>query len=120
MGNSINSYKTEWTDNDNIVLFVDLNGFQVGIVEICIFKQGERKGEAYIWNLHVIEVGRMKGYGSHLIKKAIKIAKDHGCTRATLEWDIRDSPYWVYDWYTRLGFEEKKFGKGCAWMEKKL
>jgi hypothetical protein len=38
----------------------------------------------------------------------------------TLEWDRRDSPQWVFDWYTRQGFDEREFSEGYAMMVKDM
>ena len=45
MGYSINSYKTEWTDNDNIVLFVDLNGFKLELSRSAYSNRANAKGK---------------------------------------------------------------------------
>lgn len=114
-------YCTEWTDCDNVVISLYEKGddFQIGIIEVRLF-HGRRKGEAYIWNLSVDEGHRGKGYGRALLSEALDTAMCADCTTAVLEWDKRDTPFWVYDWYKRNGFDEKELGKGYALMIKKL
>lgn len=118
----IRNYEIRWHNvNNNIISLCEIGKYiPCGVVEVSVFKEGEQKGEAYIWNLHVRESMRGKGYGRQLLEKAIEVAFDAGCTKATLEWDIKDSPQWVLDWYVRNGFEEKEFGRGYAHMEKTL
>ena len=116
----IKTYQTRWNDKDNFIFIGGRGSRIMACIEMTVFKEGDHKGEAYLWNLHVDEQYRLCGFGRELIDCALESARIFNCTRATLEWDIKDSPQWVFDWYTRLGFEEKKFGKGCAWMEKKL
>ncbi len=114
-------YRTEWTDCDNVVisLYEKGNDIQIGIIEVKIY-HGEHKGEAYIWNLSVSESHRGKGYGRVLLNKALYLVEGEDCTTAALEWDERDTPYWVYEWYGRKGFEEKGFSRGYALMIKKM
>jgi ribosomal protein S18 acetylase RimI-like enzyme len=85
-----------------------------------IFKDGVHKGEAYLWNLHVRGECRRLGFGRTLLLRAISVARSRGCEMATLDWDIKESPRWVFDWYTRNGFEEREFGRDCAFMVKTL
>lgn len=116
----IRYYRTRWTDCDNVVisLFFERGGdTQIGIVEIKIF-HGKNEGKAYIWNLHVSENHRGKGYGRALLSDALNIAMCADCKEVALEWDKRDTPQWVYDWYARNGFEVTEFGKGYAMMKK--
>jgi hypothetical protein len=52
--------------------------------------------------------------------EAHKTAKHLGAKVTALEWSLEESPHWVFDWYCRLGYDEKEFGKGCALMKKEL
>ena len=113
-------YSTEWTNTDNTVisLYEKGNTLQIGIVEVTVFKTGDRKGEAYMWNLHVNEDHRGRGYGRALLSEAYDVAMLAGCETVTLEWESEDTPQWVFDWYVREGFDERKFGAGYAFMAK--
>lgn len=113
-------YRTEWTNTDNVVISLYENGntMQAGIVEVTVFKTGDRRGEAYLWNLHVTEDCRGRGYGRALLSEAYDVAMLADCDRITLDWELKDSPYWVFDWYVREGFDEREFGRGCAFMVK--
>ena len=113
-------YRAKWPTCDNIVVSAWEDSVQVGIIEIHIFKEGPRKGEAHLWNLHVDQEYRGEGCGRILLQNAIFIAKESGCNVATLDWDIKEAPKWVFDWYTRNGFEEREFGRDCAFMVKTL
>lgn len=120
----IKQYITEWADCNNVViaLYEATNKeIQIGIVEVKLFKLGsKRTGEAYIWNLYLNTDKRGVGYGRVLLKAALDLAKTHGCHTAILEWDRRDSPQWVFDWYCRQCFDEKEFGNGYALLQKEL
>lgn len=115
------TYRTRWTDNDNVIIMLFAPGDiePSGIVEVRIDK-GRRKGQAYIWNLHVSKRSRRRGYGQALLDSALTEARVSDYTEAVLEWDLRDSPHWVLDWYCRQGFNESEFGNGCALMRKDL
>ena len=115
----IRIYRTRWPICDNVVISAWEDFTQVGIVELMIFK-GEHERGGYIGNLHVNAERRGKGYGRTLLKAATNIAKNSGCKTATLGWSIGEYQKWVFDWYTRNGFEERGFGRDCAFMEKEL
>ena len=119
------TYITEWKDKDNVIISLwHLNERddteQVGVVELAVYKHGEHEGEALVWNLYVDEGHRRKGLAQKLMDEAHKTAKHLGAKVTALEWSLKDSPYWVFDWYTRLGYDEKEIGNGCALMKRPL
>ena len=93
---------------------------QVGVVELVVYKHGEHEGEALVWNLHVNEDHRCKGLARKLMDEAHKTAKHLGAKVTALEWSLKESPYWVIEWYYRLGYDEKEFGDGYALMKRPL
>ena len=93
---------------------------QVGVVELAVYKHGEHDGEALVWNLYVNEEHRRKGLARKLMDEAHKTAKHLGSKVTVLEWSLKESPYWVIEWYTRLGYDEKEIGNGCALMKRPL
>ena len=117
------TYITEWKDKDNAIISMwqyddesDMHR-QVGVVELAVHKNGEHEGEALVWNLYVDKEHRRKGLARRLMDEARKWAKPLGAHTSALEWSIEESPQWVFDWYTRLGYDEKEFGPGCALMK---
>ena len=54
------------------------------------------------------------------MEKAQEAARQSGCHTAALEWSLRESPHWVIDWYYRIGFDEKEFGRDCSLMKKDI
>lgn len=119
------TYITEWKDKDNVIIslwhWVDYNNDtpeQVGVVELAVYKHGEHEGEALVWNLYVDEGHRRKGLAHKLMDEAHKTAKHLGVKVTALEWSLKESPYWVIEWYTRLGYDEKEFGPGNALMKR--
>ena len=119
------TYITEWKDKDNVIIslwhWVDFDNDtpeQVGVVELAVYKHGEHEGEALVWNLYVDEGHRRKGLARKLMDEAHKTAKHLGVKTTALEWSLKESPYWVFDWYTRLGYDEKEFGPGNALMKR--
>ena len=120
------TYITEWKDKDNVIISLwdrDENyndAEQVGVVELAVYKHGEHEGEALVWNLYVDEDHRRKGLARKLMDEAHKTAKHLGAKVTALEWSLKESPYWVFDWYCRLGYDEKEFGPGNALMKRPL
>lgn len=117
-------YITEWKDKDNVIISLwnyehDVSE-QVGVVELAVYKHGEHEGEALVWNLYVDEPHRSKGLARKLMDEAHKTAKHLGAKVTALEWSLKESPYWVFDWYTRLGYDEKEIGPGNALMKRQI
>lgn len=117
----IETYITEWKNKDNVIISVRKDdgdtSEQVGVVELAVCKHGEHEGEALVWNLYIDEAHRCKGLARRLMDEARKTAKHLGAHTCVLEWSLRESPNWVFDWYCRLGYDEKEFGPGCSLMK---
>lgn len=116
------TYITQWKDKDNVIISLwhyDYDSSeQVGVVELAVYKNGEHEGEALVWNLYVDEPYRRKGLARELMDEAHKTAKHLGAKVTALEWSLKESPYWVIEWYTRLGYDEKEFGPGNELMKR--
>lgn len=115
----IKTFLTEWTDNNRTTLIAeDSRGVIIGTANIDYL--ANKKDEAFVWNLFVDEKYRKKGVAEALLKVAEKDAQSYKCDHMALEWYLKDSPRWVFDWYVRLGYEEKEFGKDCSLLVKQL
>ena len=121
------TYITEWKDKDNAIIslwycedFGNDIPEQVGVVELAVYKHGEHEGETLVWNLYVDKEHRRKGLARKLMDEAHKTAKQLGAKVTALEWSLKESPHWVFDWYTRLNYDEKELGPGCALMKRPL
>ena len=120
------TYITEWKDKDNVIISLwhcedaTNDPIQVGVVELAVYKHGEHEGEALVWNLYVDEDHRRKGLARKLMDEAHKTAKHLGVKVTALEWSLKESPYWLIEWYSRLGYDEKEFGNGYALMKRPI
>ena len=119
------TYITPWKYKDNVIISLwHLNERddteQVGVVELEVYKHGEHEGEALVWNLYVDDPHRRKGLAQQLMDEAHRTARRLGAKVTALEWSLEESPHWVFDWYTRLGYDEKEFGPGNALMKRPL
>lgn len=118
------TYITEWKEKDNVIISLYNDdpeiSEQVGVVELAVYKHGEHEGEALVWNLYVNEEHRRKGLARQLMDKAHMTAKHLGAKTTALEWSLRESPFWVFDWYCRLGYDEKEIGPGSSLMRRPL
>ena len=113
----IETYITEWKDKNNVIISMWHDETQVGVVELAVYKHGEHEGEALVWNLYVDEPYRRKGLARRLMDEARKTAKHLGAHTCVLEWSLRESHNWVFDWYCRLGYDENEFGPGYSIMK---
>ena len=118
------TYITEWKEKDNVIISLwndeHFVSEQVGVVELAVYKHGEHEGEALVWNLYVDEEHRRKGLARTLMDEANKTAKHLGAKVTALEWSLEESPYWVIEWYFRLGYDENEIGNGYALMKRPL
>lgn len=109
-------------EGDDVTRDTIIIGNGEGKVQIDFLNENNKRfgHTALIWDLYVNERFRRKGIARELMKVALQKVKDYGYDTATLEWELSNTPYEILDWYTRLGFEEKEFGEGCALMVKTI
>lgn len=115
--------RQHWEGTCDRLLIVSTIG--CGTVQVDILQTDEQReryhADCILWALLVDEgKTRRKGVGGVLVKTAEEEAKKCGCKSIALEWSLQESPFWVRDWYERLGYEEKVFGKGYSLMVKEL
>lgn len=76
-----------------------------GVAACIVNYYGDKKKQAYLWNLQVREEYRKCGIARQLIDMACQYAKIRGCKKISLEWEAKESDGWVLDWFKRLGFK---------------
>lgn len=106
----ISVYRQDWHD---FTRFIFCNGG--GSVQIELFKEPiERVNcKALLYALWVDEPVRRQGCASALMDIAEKTAKEMGYSEIALEWSLFDSPYQIFNWYERRGYNETLFdGRG--------
>lgn len=91
-----------------VLVAMDDERVPIGIVFIDVptlryTRNRYKKGQALIWNLWAYKRG--SSVGTKLLEAAEGYARDLECKTAYLEWDRRDTPQWVLDWYIRKGYE---------------
>ena len=108
-----------WEGTCDRLLIVDTENR--GSVQVDVLPPFRRqKADALLWALWVDEGYRKQGEATALMAMAEAAVIAKGCTSIALEWSLKEAPYWVCDWYMRLGYEEREFGRDCALMIKKL
>ena len=78
------------------------------------------KADALVFSLWVGKEERRAGWGSILMKAVELYALVFGCNTIALKYDSREAPEWVRQWYERLGYEEKVFGRHYSLMVKQI
>ncbi|MBD5306540.1 MAG: GNAT family N-acetyltransferase [Bacteroides sp.] len=89
---------------------------ECGNCQLDIYPDGHVDGgvKACIHNLWVEEECRKSGAATALMNTAEELARRAGVDAVYLEWDSRDTPRWVLEWYRRRGYDEVEFGcLGC-------
>lgn len=54
------------------------------------------------------------------VVNSVEQARKQGLKTVCLEWERKDSPKWVLDWYLRQGYDEKEFGRDCEFLVKQI
>lgn len=67
---------------------------------------GSSYGEAWIWGLYVCPCHRRKGHARRLLEEAEFYAAKEGFKEARLQWEIKNTPREVLDFYKRQGYVE--------------
>lgn len=107
------------SDNRTLIVTGNDNNDLVGTAIIDYPK--DDPDVAWFWNFQIKPVFRGKGVGKEIMTAAIEDAKANHCTTIKLNYDWRDSPKWVREWYERLGFKEEGFdNQGVVTMKKEL
>jgi len=114
MANKFTEVSSQWSDRK---IFIIHDFMCRGMVQIE-FADGRDYG--FIYNLYVHPDFRQKGLATALLKQAELRIKQNGRNIAALEWEKKESEYFVIDWYTRNGYEEKEFDNRGALLKKKL
>lgn len=123
MGYRVLDITSRWTATKRItILLIDpVTDIPVGTAIVDYGGTQNATGDAFLWNLQVVEKFRNKGAGKALLDYAIAKAETRGCTTMSLEWLPYDSDGWVLDWYKRNGFTVDNSGRYAAVrMTKKL
>lgn len=119
--NNLLEITQSWTDSRNEaykrVFIMDDKGR--GNIAVEPYKDYDGKRMGYIANLCERRISEA-GLAKRLLQRAEDIAKAYNCEYTVLDWTLRNSPYWVFDWYERSGYKEKETGDGCARMVKSL
>ena len=88
----------------------------VGSCQLDIYtdEHVENGVKACIHNLWVVDEFRKGGTASELMYAAEGLARSAGVDAVYLEWDSRDTPRWVLEWYRRRGYDEVELDcSGC-------
>lgn len=115
--------KQHWFDIDRIIITDEASN---AIVQLDIFHKDDGKrreiymADCLLWSLWVSPPYQGRGAGKHLLQLAEEYARMEDCKSVALEYDRRDSEPWVREWYERLGYEVKAFGRYNSLMVKQL
>lgn len=74
-----------------------------GVGHICVSIENDVEGTIFLSGLSVVSNARNKGIGKKLISEAEKIGIENNKERCRL--DVEKTKTWLYDFYTKLGYE---------------
>lgn len=80
---------------------------EAGSIMLELFPETQKNfgGTAYIWGLYVAEPHRRKGIATMLLDQAEHIARKEGHDAVFLEWEEKNTPYEILQWYMRRGYD---------------
>lgn len=105
-----------WHDYTKYLIADGYGSVQVGLYD----KEQSFGGTAFIYGLYVCPSYRGNHLGEALLDQAEFCAKHAGHKSVFLEWEEKDSPKWVLEWYLRLGYKEVESDKQGCLLKKEL
>jgi ribosomal protein S18 acetylase RimI-like enzyme len=106
----------KWHNTTRVLLFDGVASVQMELYD----EEQKWGGTAFIYALWVNKDFRRQGRAKKLLDIAESIIKQRGHKSAILEWDKRDTPYEVLDYYVSRGYNEFEFGKFSSVLKKEL
>lgn len=76
--------------------------------------------DTLLWALWIDQAYRRKGYATALMNKAEELARKYNRKQIALEWDKRDTPCEIIEWYERRGYQKRAFADFEILMIKQL
>lgn len=107
--NALNKHWASILSNpDSFYLVVEEDGMLVSTCNLTIIKNLTREARPYglIENVVTHPQYRKKGYGTAVLKKAIDIAREHGCYKVMLLTSQKDDA--TLNFYENAGFNRKE------------
>lgn len=99
----MNIQKQEWKEYTRYIIFDEY-----GSVMLNLYNEPQKCGSklytAWIWGLYVCPEYRRKGYAKLLLKEAERIALENGHKDVYMEWDVKETPRDILDFYVRNGY----------------
>jgi len=93
--------RQKWHDYTRYVIF-DTSG---GSVQLELYPEIQKfGGTAFIYALWVDKSCRRRGMAKRLLDRAEGIAKQEGHEAVMLEWELKDTPIEILEWYKRRGY----------------
>lgn len=99
----MNIQKQEWKEYTRYSI-----SDEYGSVMLNLYNEPQKCGSklytAWIWGLYVCPEYRRKGYAKLLLKVAERIALENGHKDVYMEWDVKETPRDILDFYVRNGY----------------
>ena len=98
------------SDANQYLLVAELQQEVIGMLQLTFIPGLSRRGatRALIESVRIASALRSKGYGSELIREAIRIAQERGCSLVQLTSDRQRQQ--AHRFYTALGFTDSHIG----------
>lgn len=110
---NIQKQKQMWSGMARYVIWTD-----GASVQIELYDTPQKWGKtAFIYSLWVDEYCRRQGKAAALLDEAERIVKQAGHKTAVMEWEYKNTPRAILDYYFRRGYEEIIFddkGEYCV------
>lgn len=99
----MNIQKQEWKEYTRYII-----SDEYGSVMLNLYNEPQKCESklytAWIWGLYVCPQYRRKGYAKLLLKEAERIALENGHKDVYMEWDGKETPLDILDFYVREGY----------------
>lgn len=97
----------KWANHTRILIVDEYASVQLEIFDKPQF--GSLNITAFIYNLWTAPEHRRKGYAKRMLAVAEREAASHGQSSVFLDWNLKDTPHAIREWYMRNGYAEVGF-----------
>lgn len=105
LSNNLRCDKQVWSNMTRYLLISEHGSVQLE----CYPEEQNFKSRVWLYGLCIDEKFRRRGFATDLMIAALDLLRAEGYENVSLDWNSKDTPEGVLDWYQRLGFKIIEF-----------
>ena len=108
----------KWSDHTRIVFVEEHSSVMLELFDEPQF--GTLRMTAFVFNLWTSPEYRRHGQAARMLSAAERTALQRGHSSVFLDWELKESPLEILDWYMRNGYERVGFNSKGDYFRKEL